>query len=614
MTASIFPLFIALFLLAQRLPSLCIIQYKGTMVIKTVVVFFLLFVPLTAAAQFRDVGTPRPNPANSADRIRAAVLHSKEPSFMRVASDRNLRRTIPAAFPAGPILTTIPERIKKTPGPESDSILVYSEKDTILQIAHITDDLYQDVTKKNVGGVFVDSQRCTQWQETDNSANGVRSISLNEKWRDDRWVPDTRYTRRDVVSPCLSASELLIEEWTDDRWSPKVRYTSRDASDSGFDVWESRSEHFVNKAWCVVGESNRLSFRQFDRFGNTISTITYSANEDIKPVFEMDTVYGRRTYSVDSTSGAFVADSTLLFSISDLDQRISTKQELLELAARRDRQLQERNVYTRSTDGRSWSEQQDRMVDGAWVFNSSRTVVDSTDDCSLQYKKYYRNDSLFSDCTIIETSPTSWKRTVSQYLNGAWVNQNREATYCTVHDGFFYDTLITAEQWHDGSWVPQTAKRSELDEQGRVHNVTWRRWADSRWVPLDGSIFIFSLDAQTAWYFMANTVMIHRKTDISTGTIEERSPLPHSFELRQNYPNPFNPSTTIGFTLKNAGLTTLKIYNVVGQEVATLVNDVLEAGIYHQKVFDARELASGVYLARLVSGDRTQMKKIVLMK
>lgn len=87
-----------------------------------------------------------------------------------------------------------------------------------------------------------------------------------------------------------------------------------------------------------------------------------------------------------------------------------------------------------------------------------------------------------------------------------------------------------------------------------------------------------------------------------------------SFALDQNYPNPFNPSTTFGFTLQNTGLTTLKVYNVVGQEVSTLVHEVLEAGVYHQKVFDARSLASGVYIVRLVSGTQMQMRKILLMK
>jgi hypothetical protein len=90
--------------------------------------------------------------------------------------------------------------------------------------------------------------------------------------------------------------------------------------------------------------------------------------------------------------------------------------------------------------------------------------------------------------------------------------------------------------------------------------------------------------------------------------------VPNVFALEQNYPNPFNPSTTIGFTIQVSGLTKLKIYDMIGKEVTTLVNEFLEAGVYHQRTFDASQLASGVYLARLSSGSQTQIKKLVLMK
>lgn len=87
-----------------------------------------------------------------------------------------------------------------------------------------------------------------------------------------------------------------------------------------------------------------------------------------------------------------------------------------------------------------------------------------------------------------------------------------------------------------------------------------------------------------------------------------------SFELLQNYPNPFNPSTTIGFTLQASGHTTLKIYDAVGREVVTLANENLEAGVYHQRTFDAAKLTSGVYFARLQSGRSNQIRKMLLMK
>lgn len=90
--------------------------------------------------------------------------------------------------------------------------------------------------------------------------------------------------------------------------------------------------------------------------------------------------------------------------------------------------------------------------------------------------------------------------------------------------------------------------------------------------------------------------------------------VPKVFALEQNYPNPFNPSTTIGFTLQESGLTSLKIYDAIGREVATLVNEYLEAGIFHQKTFDASKLSSGIYFARLSSHGKSQIRKMMLMK
>ncbi|NUN70699.1 MAG: T9SS type A sorting domain-containing protein [Bacteroidetes bacterium] len=90
--------------------------------------------------------------------------------------------------------------------------------------------------------------------------------------------------------------------------------------------------------------------------------------------------------------------------------------------------------------------------------------------------------------------------------------------------------------------------------------------------------------------------------------------VPARFELSQNYPNPFNPVTTIGFTLQQTGWTTLIVYNVVGQEVATLVREVRDAGVYHEVLFDAGDHASGLYFVRLVSSGNTLVRKIVLLK
>jgi len=85
------------------------------------------------------------------------------------------------------------------------------------------------------------------------------------------------------------------------------------------------------------------------------------------------------------------------------------------------------------------------------------------------------------------------------------------------------------------------------------------------------------------------------------------------YALYQNYPNPFNPMTTIAFDLPSSGLTTLAIYNMMGQQITTLVNGNVEAG-HHTVTFDASSLPSGTYWYRLTSGEFSAVKKMMLMK
>jgi hypothetical protein len=88
---------------------------------------------------------------------------------------------------------------------------------------------------------------------------------------------------------------------------------------------------------------------------------------------------------------------------------------------------------------------------------------------------------------------------------------------------------------------------------------------------------------------------------------------PYVFELKQNYPNPFNPSTTIRYSVPVQGQVTLRIYNMLGQEVAKLVNGVLPAG-NHTVSFDAGQLATGIYFYELKAGKSTDIKKMMLLK
>ena len=100
-------------------------------------------------------------------------------------------------------------------------------------------------------------------------------------------------------------------------------------------------------------------------------------------------------------------------------------------------------------------------------------------------------------------------------------------------------------------------------------------------------------------------------TGVRDGAINQT---PRNWSLAQNYPNPFNPSTIIQFTVPSSGRAVLKVFNVLGQEVATLFDGEATAGIYHQVQFNGSNLASGIYFSRLEFGGKMQVKKMLLLK
>ena len=115
-----------------------------------------------------------------------------------------------------------------------------------------------------------------------------------------------------------------------------------------------------------------------------------------------------------------------------------------------------------------------------------------------------------------------------------------------------------------------------------------------------------------------NQIVFQRQLNLTltpeTPTSSESNYLvPEKFELGQNYPNPFNPSTQISWKSPVSGLQTLKVYNILGNEVATLVNEWKEAGNYSIE-FDASKLASGTYFYRLTIGNFSEVRKMILIK
>ncbi len=102
-------------------------------------------------------------------------------------------------------------------------------------------------------------------------------------------------------------------------------------------------------------------------------------------------------------------------------------------------------------------------------------------------------------------------------------------------------------------------------------------------------------------------------TVVTTGIKDQLSSLPKNYSLSQNYPNPFNPTTAIDYQLPKSGHVSLKVYDMLGNEIATLVNENKEAGSYTAN-FNAGNISSGVYFYTLQASGYTMTKKLVVLK
>jgi photosystem II stability/assembly factor-like uncharacterized protein len=124
---------------------------------------------------------------------------------------------------------------------------------------------------------------------------------------------------------------------------------------------------------------------------------------------------------------------------------------------------------------------------------------------------------------------------------------------------------------------------------------------------------IFFWDATNGWFTSDAGKIGHATAGGATGVEKVKNSIPSGYSLSQNYPNPFNPTTNISFTLLSTSFVTLKIFDVIGREVATLVSEELSAG-HHARQWNANTTASGIYFYRLQAGSFIETRKLVLLR
>lgn len=151
-----------------------------------------------------------------------------------------------------------------------------------------------------------------------------------------------------------------------------------------------------------------------------------------------------------------------------------------------------------------------------------------------------------------------------------------------------YDAVTITPRYFYGS------PAGDMDKDGKKEYTFINYSADFNAYPDDGTVFVIEAENQ------------------SVG-VEDKELAPNTFSLKQNYPNPFNPATTIEYSISKASQVTLKIYDILGNEVAILANEYKEAGIY-KTTFNASSLSSGIYFYKLLANGKTAVNKMTLLK
>ena len=243
-----------------------------------------------------------------------------------------------------------------------------------------------------------------------------------------------------------------------------------------------------------------------------------------------------------------------------------------------------------------------------WINESKTKVVFNLADKSKTRSNY---KVIAGDWSLIK------KEYNSQLENGAKasITENWSNGYVTsairnstIKNSLNGESIELTEKNYGTNWINVEQKISKYDKNNNLIAQKRRYWNNSQWVP---SIVSSNITNTSLIICGSDFTLIYKQIE----TLEETKSyaLPTSFSLSQNFPNPFNPTTTITYNVPSMEYVTLTVYDILGNEISTLINRVHDAGSY-SVVFDASKYSSGIYIYQISAGKFVDTKKLLLIK
>ena len=232
---------------------------------------------------------------------------------------------------------------------------------------------------------------------------------------------------------------------------------------------------------------------------------------------------------------------------------------------------------------------------------------------------------LSSDYGIYRSSDggTSWEYLIYGPYSDALLATTSGKIIAGTHSGIFCST-DGGDTWSQTLDDDVTIKSFAYHPEGKIlaaagtGSVYLSEDAGETWGKVDSGIRDYdavdvAFDSRGFGLAATSDNGVFRSSDRITGVNEDEERVPDQFSLMQNFPNPFNPSTTISFSIPQSSVITLTIFNLLGEEVATLISGRLDAGT-HTVQWDATGYPSSVYFYRLSAGSYVETKKLVLLR
>jgi len=407
------------------------------------------------------------------------------------------------------------------------------------------------------------------------------------------WGSDTRLTNNSSGSnnPSVSLSGSVVHiVWYDNRDGNNEIYYKR-STDAGV-------------SWGTDTRLTNNSSSSFDPSVAVSGSVVHVVWHDYR-TFNNEIYYKRSSDAGVSWS----ADSALTNNTANSNNsHIAVYGSMVHVAWTDVRDGNDEIYYKRSTDaGVSWGIDT-RLTNNTSVSNNSSLSVSGMfvyvawqDNRDGNWEIYYKSsnnegttwgaDTRLTSNTSASYSPSILVIPVAPAIavHVVWYD-NRDGNF----EIYYKYTLDGGNLWNPDTRLTNSTNDSQdpsVAVSGTAVNVVWCDYRDGNW----------------EIYYKRNP------TGNPAGIINISSEIPSSYSLQQNYPNPFNQSSIINFQCAIAGNVNLKVYDLLGSEVAVLVNEYLQGGTYQVR-FDAKELSSGMYLYRINSSNFSETKKLIIIK